>query len=131
MSHDYVNNHLIFKYTLDKFIFRMLSAIKGTQDVIQQGTHLLLGGVGADIQGNDGVFYNIDDIRHSQDALPERYTITIGPELNTKKVVIFNSLTFHRLEVVTFFVSTPFIQVSNSIKFHLIINIIVLFLKSQ
>lgn len=93
----------------------MLAAIVASQNVIQQCAHILLGGVGAEIRDNEGTYYNIDDVRHSQDALAERHTITIGPELSTKKIVLFNSLTFHRLEVVTFFVSTPFIQVCHKV----------------
>lgn len=93
----------------------MLAAISTSQSVLQHCAHLLLDGMGADSYGSNNIFYNVDDIRQSHDSLSERYTITIGPELSTKKVVIFNSLTFSRMEVVTFHVSTPFIEVSNSL----------------
>lgn len=89
----------------------MLSAITSAQNVLQLCTHVLLNGVGAAIPQNQAVFYNVDDVRPTHDALPQHYTITIGPELNTKKVVLFNSLTFNRVEVVTFFVSTPYVEV--------------------
>lgn len=91
----------------------MLQAIKDCQFVIQQCANLLLSGPGIDIDWSDTLYYNIDDIRTGHDTLPEQYTITIGPELSTKKVVIYNSLTFTRKEVVIFLVSTPFIEVTD------------------
>ncbi|KAF2897124.1 hypothetical protein ILUMI_09045 [Ignelater luminosus] len=92
---------------------KMLQAIKSTQNVIQHCANLFLLGPGADIPAIDIVHYNIDDIRHSHDALPEKHTITIGPELSIKRIAIFNSLPFARHEVVSFMVSTPFIEVLN------------------
>lgn len=93
----------------------MLSAIVSCQRVIQISTHILLKGLGAEEPNVDVNYYNIDDIRHSQDALPEHYQITIGvPELRTKKIVIFNPLTFTRHEAVTFHVSTPYVEVSKT-----------------
>lgn len=89
----------------------MLAAITAAQNVIQLCAHVLLNGIGAEVPGNQAIYYNVDDIRPTQDSLPQHYTITIGPELSTKKIVLFNSLTFSRVEVVTFFVSTPFVQV--------------------
>lgn len=90
----------------------MLSAISSCQKVIQISTHILLNGQNADVPNKDAKFYNIDDIRHSYDALSEHYQITIGvPDMRTKRIVIFNSLTFTRHETVTFHVSTPFVEV--------------------
>ncbi|KAJ8936612.1 hypothetical protein NQ314_012227 [Rhamnusium bicolor] len=93
---------------------RMLSAISGCQRVIQICTHILLNGLGAEVPSKDVNYYNIDDVRHSHDAISEHYQITIGvPEMRTKKIVIFNPLTFARHEVVTFYVSTPFVEVTD------------------
>ncbi|KAG5876752.1 hypothetical protein JTB14_033084 [Gonioctena quinquepunctata] len=73
---------------------KILSAINGCQHVIQICAHILLKGIGAEIPNKD---------------------ITIGvPEIRTKKIVIFNPLTFSRQEVVTFHVSTPYIEVIDS-----------------
>ncbi|KAJ8963437.1 hypothetical protein NQ318_018917 [Aromia moschata] len=91
---------------------KMLSAINGCQRIIQICAHILLNGLDAEIPEREANYYNVDDVRHSHDALPEHYQITIGvPELRTKRIVIYNSLTFTRHEVVTFYVSTPFIEV--------------------
>lgn len=91
----------------------MLQAIKDCQFVIQQCAYLLLSGPGIDIDWSDTLYYNVDDVRTDHEALPEQYTITIGPELSTKRVVIYNNLAFTRKEVVTFLVSTPFIEVTD------------------
>ncbi|KAJ8977950.1 hypothetical protein NQ317_008141 [Molorchus minor] len=93
---------------------RMLSAINSCQRIIQICTHILLNGLEAEVPDKDVNYYNIDDVRHSHNALPEHYQITIGvPELRTKSVVIYNPLTFTRHEVVTFYVSTPFIELTD------------------
>lgn len=91
----------------------MLLAIKDCQFVIQQCTNLLLSGPGIDLDWSDTLYYNVDDIRTHHDTLSEQYTITIGPELSTKRVVIYNSLAFTRKEVVKLIVSTPFIEVTD------------------
>ena len=92
-------------------ISRLLTAIKSCQQAIQQCANLLLSGPGMEIAESDVTYYNIDDIHTDHDALPDKYTVTIGPELTTKRIVIYNSLTFPRNEVVTFLVSTPHVEV--------------------
>ncbi|KAF5292288.1 hypothetical protein FQA39_LY03322 [Lamprigera yunnana] len=92
---------------------RMLGAIRDTQNILQHCANLLLGGLRTGGFGEKEIHFNIDDIRHTHDTLSERHTITIGPELSIKKVVIFNSLSFNRREVVSFLVSTPYLEVLN------------------
>lgn len=90
----------------------MLNALNGCHRVIQICTNILLNGNGADQPVYDMSYYTVDDLMHSHDALTEHSQVTIGvPELSTKKVVIFNPLTFTRVEVVTLHVSTPYIEV--------------------
>lgn len=93
------------------FNLRLWKAVQDCQNIIQISTNILLNGIDADVQGSETVHYQIDDVRHAHDALEDRQTITIGPELSTKKIVLYNTLTFTRVEVVTFFVSTPFMEV--------------------
>ncbi|RZC36724.1 alpha-mannosidase 2 [Asbolus verrucosus] len=90
---------------------KMLSALTACQHVIQHAAHILLSGKDAETPDKNALFYNVDDVRHSHDAIAERYQITIGPELRTKRIAIYNSLTFSREEVVTFHVSTPYVEV--------------------
>lgn len=90
---------------------KMLLAIQHSQNVIQYAAHMLLNKPEIGINNQDTLFYNIDDIRHTWNELEEHYPILIGPELRTKKIVIFNSLTFTRIEVVTFYVSIPHVEV--------------------
>lgn len=90
----------------------MLAAINGCQRVIQICAHILLNGPEAGLPTLDLTFFNIDEIRPTYDSLGEHYEIMIGvPEIRTKRIVIYNSLTFTRHEVVNFHVSTPFIEV--------------------
>lgn len=91
---------------------KMLSAIQGCQKVIQICTHLLLKTSGSSVSTINSKYYNIDDIMHSQNVNSEHFQITIGiPEIRSKKVVIYNSLPFTRREVVTFHISTPFVEI--------------------
>lgn len=90
----------------------MLTAIQSCQHVIQHSAHILLSGYQAEAPDHNALFYNVDDVRHSYNDLAEKHQITIGPELSTKRIAIFNSLTFEREEVVVFHVSTPYVEVS-------------------
>ncbi|GLV40323.1 alpha-Mannosidase class II a [Carabus blaptoides fortunei] len=92
---------------------KMLTAIVNAQLVIQQSVNVLLSGPNPNMFDSDIVHYNIDDIRRSQDSLPEKYIITIGRGAPIKRVVMYNSLTFTRHEVITLLVSTPFVQVTD------------------
>lgn len=91
----------------------MLKSIKKSQHIIQTCANILLDGPGTEIQGSDVQHYNVDDVRQSHDSIEEKYTITIGPELSTKRIVIYNPLTFTRVETVTFYVSTPYVEVQD------------------
>ncbi|XP_025832856.1 alpha-mannosidase 2 isoform X2 [Agrilus planipennis] len=90
---------------------KMLASIKGLQHVIQASVNSLL--LNNYPMTTDEVVYKVDDIWRSHDKAPERYTITIGPELSTKYIVLYNSLPQARHEVISFVVSTPFLQVLN------------------
>ncbi|CAG9830162.1 unnamed protein product [Diabrotica balteata] len=96
-------NHVVIDYAK-----KMKSAIRSCQDVIQLCTHILLNGYDAEVPKKEFPRYNIDDFTPSQE---EHHQIIIGfPELRQKKMVIYNTLTFTRREVVTFHISTPFIE---------------------
>ncbi|KAB0803931.1 hypothetical protein PPYR_00901 [Photinus pyralis] len=100
-------------YVVVDYGTRMLKAIQDCQKILQHSTNFLLTGSRSDITKNDVIHYNVDDVRHSHDKLSERHTITIGPELSIKKLVIFNPLPYARREIVSFLVSTPFLEVLN------------------
>lgn len=92
-------------------VFRMLDALKSTHRVIEKCAQVLLSGPGSEAPVLEDIRYNVDDVRHSHDSLPERHTITIGYPVTDKRLVVYNSLTFARREVVTFIVSTPYVEV--------------------
>lgn len=86
-------------------------ALQNTHNIIQLCTNMLLNGPDADVQNSDNVHYQIDDVRYTRSSLEDRHTITIGPEISTKNIVIYNSLAFARTEIVSFYVSTAFVEV--------------------
>lgn len=92
---------------------RMLSSIINCQHVLQQAANVLLNGPSSGRPGLEIVHYNVDDTIRTHDSLPDRFIVMIGKGMsfNTKKVVVFNSLTFTRHEVVKLLVSTQFVQV--------------------
>lgn len=93
----------------------MLDAIHSCQKIIQYCTYNLLLKPDVTEFEKEEIYYNIDDVRHTWNELEERYPIVIGPEIRTKKIVVYNSLTFTRIEVITVIVSTPNVEVSISI----------------
>ncbi|XP_022909710.2 alpha-mannosidase 2 [Onthophagus taurus] len=100
-------------YVMEDYGIRMLEAIQNCQMILQICTKILLSKENIDNLNTQLTYFNIDDIRTSLENLPEQYTITIGKELRTKRIVLYNSLTFSRKEIVTFIVSTPYIQLTN------------------
>ncbi len=90
----------------------MLYAINTCQFILQQCTQLLLSNEAIPAAEKEMLFFNIDDVRHGFNETAQHSQITIGPELPSKKVVIFNPSTFTRTEVVTFYVSTAYVEVS-------------------
>lgn len=59
-------------------------------------------------------FYNLDDIIGPYDSIPQRKVIKINEKIPVKQVVLFNSLSFARSDVVRLLISAPFVQVSIS-----------------
>ncbi|XP_018334148.1 alpha-mannosidase 2-like isoform X2 [Agrilus planipennis] len=97
-------DHVVIDYSE-----RMLNSINNLQEVISDLVNVLLAeesesGIG------DGV-YKIDDVWTKQDSLSQQYEIDASNFLGFKTVAIYNSLPFERQEVVTFMISTPFVQV--------------------
>ncbi|KAL1514294.1 hypothetical protein ABEB36_003573 [Hypothenemus hampei] len=92
---------------------RLLQSIHNCQRVIQLCVNILLEGSGAqNSYQQDVTYYNLEEVWHSHNSLPERLQITIGlPHLPSKTIAIYNSLAFDRQEVVIFNINTPFIEV--------------------
>ncbi|XP_044745943.1 alpha-mannosidase 2 [Coccinella septempunctata] len=93
------------------YAVKMLSAIHSCQKIIQYCTYKLLLKPDLTEFDKEEIYYNIDDIRHTWNELEEHYSIVIGAEIRTKKIVVYNSLTFTRIEVITLIVSTPNVEV--------------------
>ncbi|XP_077300371.1 alpha-mannosidase 2 [Arctopsyche grandis] len=93
---------------------KLLAAISACQHVIQQSAYHLLVQPKYYHPAPEQVYFEVDDIRREHSSLPEKITITVGPEAPSRKIVIFNSLPFTRNEVVSLYVSTPFLTIHTS-----------------
>lgn len=93
---------------------RMMVALKSCQFVMQQAVYRLL--TKASIYSPDYNFhyFTLDDSRWPGVGVEEsRTTIILGEELPTKHVVLHNTVPRWREELVDFYVSSPFISVSD------------------
>ncbi|KAK7790667.1 hypothetical protein R5R35_002442 [Gryllus longicercus] len=103
-------------HVVEDYARKMLEAIKLSQHIMQQAAHFLLS---SNSQGSyqpdpEAVYFDLDDQRKQHHSLPEKITITIAEGVEPKKVVIFNSLTWTRQEMVTIQINTPYVKVTTS-----------------
>lgn len=87
-------------------------ALKNCQFVIQQSAYLHLTKSSIYQPDYSFTYFNIDDSR-TADQMSTRHTIILGAEIPTKYVVLHNSLPIYRQELVEFFVSKPFVRVTD------------------
>lgn len=84
---------------------KLISAMNKCQHIIQNVANVLISGNSPKNYDSSAIFYKVDDI------IAQRYKILIRRKYPTRIITIFNSLTFKRTEVVSFEISTPFIEV--------------------
>jgi hypothetical protein len=58
------------------------------------------------------VYFNLDDMRKHHYSIPEKTVVFVGEGLESQRVVLYNSLTGRRQELVTLRVPTPNVKVS-------------------
>lgn len=90
---------------------KMLTAIKHSQSAIQQAAYFLLKQPDILDQTQEDVFFDVDDIWRQKDEIPSRITMTLDPLSSSRRVLLYNSLTFRRQQILTLFVSTPHVEV--------------------
>ncbi|KAH8359520.1 hypothetical protein KR093_007364 [Drosophila rubida] len=100
---------------------RMMDALKACHFVMQQAIYRLLTSPTIYSPDYNFHYFTLDDSRWPGVGVEEsRTTIILGEELPTKHVVLHNTLPHWRQELVDFYVSSPFISVSdlagNSVK---------------
>lgn len=64
----------------------------------------------------DTVFFNVDDVWQDHHSLPDSISVTLGKHLavDSRRIVLFNSLSWSRKEVVYLQVSTPYVKVTKN-----------------
>ncbi|KAJ9599827.1 hypothetical protein L9F63_009867, partial [Diploptera punctata] len=93
----------------------MLEAINGLQHVMQQAAHFLLSPPQVSYQPNsEFVYFDLDDMRKHHYSIPEKTVVFVGEGLETQRIIIYNSLTWRRQELVTIRVSTLHVKVTDA-----------------
>lgn len=117
----------------------MLEAINGMQHVMQQAAHFLLSPPQVSVRvtniellqhsidkfimifhvcqvlyqpNSEFVYFDLDDMRKHHYSIPEKSVVFVGEGLESQRVVLYNSLTWRRQELVTLRVSTHNVKVS-------------------
>jgi alpha-mannosidase II len=94
---------------------KMLDAINGMQHVMQQAAHFLLSPPQVLYQPNsEFVYFDLDDMRKHHYSIPEKTVVFVGEGLESQRVVLYNSLTWRRQELVTLRVSTHNCKVTDA-----------------
>lgn len=101
-------------YVMKDYNSMMIEGIKNSKFIIQQAVYRLL--TEANIYHPDYSFtyFNIDDSRTATIDDSSRSVIIIGDEIPYKYVVIHNSQSYSRNEIVELFIARPFVCVTDS-----------------
>lgn len=90
----------------------MLTSIKHCQSAIQQAAYYLLKQPPIQEQTQEDIFFDVDDIWRRHDEIPSRITIALDEVSPSRRLVLYNALTFRRQEILTVLVSSPHVEVS-------------------
>ncbi|XP_055385035.1 alpha-mannosidase 2 [Condylostylus longicornis] len=99
-------------FVVEDYAKRMQQAIKDSRHVMQQAIYKLLTNPEVYSPNYDMTYFFMDDSRWPSPD-DSRTTIILGEELPTKYVVFHNSLPQWREEIVEFFVSNPYVEVTD------------------
>lgn len=101
-------------YVMKDYDQMMVEGIKNSKFVIQQAAYRLLTESNIYHPDYSFTYFNIDDSRTATNDESSRSVIIIGDEIPFKYVVIHNSQTYSRNEIVEFYVARPFVCVTDS-----------------
>ncbi|XP_075221879.1 alpha-mannosidase 2 isoform X2 [Lycorma delicatula] len=102
-------------HVVDDYAKKMVDAIKSSHHVMQQAVHFLLSTSKLMYTPDTYMeFFNLDDIRRLPSSLPEQALLKFTRGISSVRVVIFNSLTWKREEVVSVLVASVDVQVKDS-----------------
>nr|CAD7454168.1 unnamed protein product [Timema tahoe] len=100
-------------YVVEDYAKKLHDAIRGSQHIIQQSVYALLTR-NKDLPDSEFTYFDLDDVRKHHYSIPEKTVLAFGPDMEAHTVVLFNSLTWQRKELVTVRVSTAYVKVTNS-----------------
>lgn len=90
---------------------KLLTAIKYSQSAIQQAAYYLLKQPPIQDQTQEDIFFDVDDIWRRHDEVPTRITIALDEMSPSRRLLLYNALSFRRQEIVTVLVSSPHVEV--------------------
>ncbi|XP_069682276.1 alpha-mannosidase 2 isoform X2 [Periplaneta americana] len=102
-------------HVVEDYAKKMLDAITGMQYVMQQSAHFLLYPRHMAYHPNtESVYFDLDDMRKHHYSIPEKTIVFVGDGLESQRIVLYNSLSWRRKELVTLRVSTPNVKVTDA-----------------
>jgi alpha-mannosidase II len=101
-------------YVMKDYDEMMIDGIKNSKFVIQQAVYRLLTEPNIYHPDYSFTYFNIDDSRSAASDDTSRSVIIIGEEIPHKYVVIHNSQTYQRNEVVEFLIAKPYVCVTDA-----------------
>jgi alpha-mannosidase II len=101
-------------YVMKDYDRMMIEGIKNSKFVIQQAVYRLLTEPNIYHPDYSYTYFNIDDSRSAANDDSSRSVIIIGDEIPFKYVVIHNSQSYTRNEIVEFYIAKPFVCVTDS-----------------
>ncbi|XP_034249440.1 alpha-mannosidase 2 [Thrips palmi] len=103
-------------FVVEDYARKLYHSILGCQHVIQMSAYALLAPRNEQaVPETDTVFFNVDDVWQDHHSLPDRVSVTLGAhlEVDSRRIVVFNSLSWKRQEVVYLQVSTPHVKITD------------------
>ncbi|XP_023714691.1 alpha-mannosidase 2 [Cryptotermes secundus] len=102
-------------HVVEDYAKKLLEAINGMQHVMQQTAHFLLSPPQVPYQPNsEFVYFDMDNMRKQHYSIPEKAVVFFGEGFESQRVVLYNSLTWRREELVTLRVSTRNVKVTDA-----------------
>ncbi|KAJ1529787.1 hypothetical protein ONE63_006533 [Megalurothrips usitatus] len=101
---------------VEDYARKLHETILGCQHVIQISAYALLAPRNEHaVPETDAMFFIVDDAWQDHHSLPEKVSVTLGAHLavDSRRIVLFNSLTWERQEVIYLQVSTPYVKITD------------------
>ncbi|XP_063231157.1 alpha-mannosidase 2 [Bacillus rossius redtenbacheri] len=98
---------------VEDYARKMMEAIRGCQHIIQQSAYALLTQSKGTLDP-EFTYFDVDDVRKHHNSLPEKTVLAFNDDVTERRVVVYNSLTWKRKELVTVRVSTPYVKITDA-----------------